>query len=89
MEGGVRDDCIYKSFITSVTSARGLDVSFVCQYNDSIIFDCITSTKQKPIRFPMPLTNTRDAWELFFNEEEVDIPWDETVDVCKGAKPMK
>ena len=45
MSGGVRDDCIYKSFITQVTSVRGLDVSFVIQYNDSIIFDCITSTK--------------------------------------------
>jgi len=36
-----------------MTSVRGLDVSFVCQYNDRIIFDCITSTRQMPIRFPL------------------------------------
>jgi hypothetical protein len=24
------------------------------QYNDSIIFDCITSTEQRPIMFPRP-----------------------------------
>ena len=45
MDGGVRDDCIYQAFMMQVTSARGIDVSVVCQYNDAIIFDCITSTK--------------------------------------------
>jgi hypothetical protein len=45
MKGGIRDDIIFKSFVTQVTSVRGLDVSFICQYNDSIIFDCITSTR--------------------------------------------
>lgn len=56
MDGGIRDDCIYKAFIAQVTSVRSLDVTFICQYNDAIIFDCITSTKQKPIRFPMPMS---------------------------------
>ena len=37
-----------------VTSARGMDVTFVAQYNDRIIFDCITSQRQLPIRFPLP-----------------------------------
>ena len=54
MDGGIRDDCIYKAIVTQVTSARGIDVAFACQYNDAIIFDCITSTKQHPIRFPLP-----------------------------------
>ena len=45
MKGGIRDDVIFKAFILQVTSVRGLDVSFICQYNDSIVFDCITSTK--------------------------------------------
>ena len=45
MKGGIRDDVIFKAFVTQVRSVRGLDVSFICQYNDSIIFDCITSTK--------------------------------------------
>ena len=55
MDGGIRDDCIYNCFVMQVTSVRGLDVSFVCQYNDAIIFDCITSTKQLPVRFPLPV----------------------------------
>lgn len=60
MDGGIRDDSIYQAFVTQVTSVRGLDVSFVCQYNDAIIFDCITSTKQLPIRFPMPKSSKED-----------------------------
>lgn len=53
MEEGICDDTIYNAFVMQMTSVRGLDVSFVCQYNDRIIFDCITSTRQMPIRFPL------------------------------------
>ena len=30
MDGGIRDDIIYKAFVMQVTSTRGIDVSFVC-----------------------------------------------------------
>ena len=65
MDGGIRDDCIYNAFVMQVTSVRGLDVSFVCQYNDAIIFDCITSTKQLPIRFPMPTSDAAKGSEKY------------------------
>lgn len=44
MQGGTRDDVIRKSFVLQVQSSRGNDVTLVNQYNDSIIFDCITAT---------------------------------------------
>jgi hypothetical protein len=50
---GCRDDVMHKSFAFSVQSTRGVDVTLCNQYNDSIIFDCITSTRQKPISFPL------------------------------------
>ena len=53
MDEGMSDDSIQKVVATQVTSVRGLDVAFVAQYNDRIIFDCITSTRQNPIRFPL------------------------------------
>jgi hypothetical protein len=83
MDGGVRDDVIYKAFVMQVTSLRGIDVAFVCQYNDSIIFDCITSTKQNPIRFPMPSVMKDDEFE--------GVEWESNacMDICKGATPIK
>ena len=30
MKGGIRDDMIFKAFVLQVTSARGLDVAFIC-----------------------------------------------------------
>ena len=89
MSGGIRDDCIYNAFVMQVTSVRGLDVSFVCQYNDAIIFDCITSTKQLPIRFPMPLSNKTEDREKYFNNLENEIEWETTLDITKGGMPMK
>ena len=89
MNGGIRDDCIYNAFVMQVTSVRGLDVSFVCQYNDAIIFDCITSTKQLPIRFPMPLSNKTEDREKYFNNLENEIEWETTLDITKGGMPMK
>ena len=53
MMEGCRDDVIHKAFALEVKSARSTDVTLCIQYNDSIVFDCITSTKQKPIMFPM------------------------------------
>ena len=34
-------------------SDRGNDIVLVCQYNDCVIFDCVTSTKQRPIKVPL------------------------------------
>ena len=59
MDGGIIDDYIYSAHIAQVSSYRGLDVTFIIQYNDAIIFDCITALNQKPMRFPMP---TVDKW---------------------------
>ena len=90
MKGGIRDDCIYNAFVMQVTSVRGLDVSFVCQYNDAIIFDCITSTKQLPLRFPMPVSRrTEEETDKYFNEVEKTIEWETALDITKGAVPMK
>ena len=90
MDGGIRDDCIYNAFVMQVTSVRGLDISFVCQYNDAIIFDCITSTKQFPIRFPMPMKmDEPKEIRKYLNEVEEFVEWEETLDICKGAVPMK
>ena len=89
MDGGIRDDCIYNAFVMQVTSVRGLDVSFVCQYNDAIIFDCITSTKQFPIRFPMPMSRDEIDMEKYFNETEKKIEWEYSLDICRGAVPLK
>ena len=89
MKGGIRDDVIQKAFITQVRSVRGFDVTFICQYNDTIIFDCITSTKQLPIRFPMPNNRKPEEDEKFFNEIEKGIEWETSLDITKGAVPLK
>ena len=54
MEEGMSDDTIQSCVAMQVTSSRGLDVAFVAQYNDRIVYDCVTSTVQLPILFPMP-----------------------------------
>ena len=61
MNEGMNDDSIQSCIAMQVTSVRGLDVTFVAQYNDRIIFDCITSTKQLPMRFPLPATPKEEA----------------------------
>lgn len=48
-EGGVRDDVTLGTFSVQITSRRGCDQAFVSQYNDCIIFDCITHDVQRPI----------------------------------------
>lgn len=53
MMEGARDDVMHKVFAFEVQSSRGVDVTLCNQYNDSIVFDCITSTRQKPIIFPL------------------------------------
>ena len=45
MDEGMSDDSIKNCIALCVTSARGLDVAFVAQYNDRIVYDCVTSTK--------------------------------------------
>lgn len=45
MMEGCRDDVIHKAYAFEVKSGRGCDVTLAVQYNDSIIFDCVTSTK--------------------------------------------
>ena len=54
MQRGCRDDVIRSAFAIEVKSARSTDATLCIQYNDSIVFDCITSTAQKPIIFPRP-----------------------------------
>lgn len=44
MDEGVSDDYVQKSITAQLTSERGLDVTFIMQYRDRIIFDCVTST---------------------------------------------
>jgi hypothetical protein len=60
MEEGVADDAIQRCVAMQMTSQRGLDVSFIAQYNDRIIYDCVTSTKQLPIRFPLPANKAEE-----------------------------
>ena len=61
MDEGIRDDYVQKSITTVLTSARGLDVTFINQYRDRVIFDCITYVDQKPIRFPrLPKTSVEE-----------------------------
>lgn len=55
MSGGVRHDTMIKSFVIKANSARGSDVVLACQYFDSVIFDCITSNEQLPVRVPLNL----------------------------------
>ena len=65
MDEGIKGDNIKKFYSAQLTSARGLDLAFIAQYRDRIIFDCVTSVKQPPIRFPMPKNSTQlDEWKL-------------------------
>lgn len=64
MTEGSRDDVMHKSFVIQVNSSRGVDVTLCNQYNDCIIFDCITSTKQAAIKFPFnKKVNTEEEYE--------------------------
>ena len=66
MDEGMSDDVIQKALAIQVNSERGLDVAFVAQYNDRIIFDCVTSTKQLPLRFPTPVSkHEEEEWKKF------------------------
>lgn len=73
-----------------VTSARGLDVTFIAQYNDRIIFDCVTSTKQLPLRFPLPATAIEEkTWretdpDFKKGSDEHPIKFEQLA-VCKGS----
>ena len=78
-----------------MTSARGLDVTFVAQYNDRIIYDCITSVVQKPIRFPLPKDkNEEKEWRKtdsdYLKKDDDDEPIEfEDFDVFKGATMVR
>ena len=74
-----------------ITSVRGMDVTFVAQYNDRVIFDCITSQKQLPIRFPLPTAEEEKAWrdnDPDFKKDDGDIKF-EQLDVCKGVEMVR
>lgn len=66
------------------------------QYNDSIVFDCITSTKQTPIRFPLKLkTKNNDEDKPKNDNDDEDENGDkanedefEQLEICKGVKPV-
>ena len=89
MEEGMSDDSIQKCIVTQVTSARGLDVAFVAQYNDRVIYDCITSTKQLPVRFPLPINRQEaDKWKDIdpdFNKKDEF----EQMDICRGGTMIR
>ena len=63
MDGGIIDDYIYSAHVAQVASYRGLDLTFIIQYSDTIIFDCITALHQKPMRFPMPIDSKKDKFD--------------------------
>lgn len=89
MGEGVGDDIIQKAFVMQVTSVRGLDVAIVAQYNDRIIYDCITSTRQQPIRFPLPPKNKEEEARLKdpdFAKE--DAEW-EDLTICRSGTMIK
>lgn len=65
-EGGVRDDETYSAYVIQINSARGTDIAFACQYNDCIIFDCITFDSQPPVQCPR-LQNYFDN-KMYFDE---------------------
>ena len=44
MDEGISDDYVQNCITAQLTSERGLDVTFIMQYRDRIIFDCVTST---------------------------------------------
>ena len=44
IDEGISDDYVQNSITAQLTSKRGLDVTFIMQYRDRIIFDCVTST---------------------------------------------
>lgn len=87
MEEGMSDDSIQSCICMQVTSSRGLDVAFLAQYNDRIIYDCITSVVQPPIRFPMPSTVAeREQWESI--DPDFDLEFDrgwEGMEICKSG----
>lgn len=87
MEEGICDDTIYSAFVMQMTSVRGLDVSFVCQYNDRVIFDCITSTRQLPIRFPLA-QNEKEVKMLKKNDFEEHEMW-EPMELSKFGKMVR
>jgi hypothetical protein len=51
-KGGLRDDAIQKVICTSTQTMLGTDLVLVCQYNDCIIFDCITNYSVQSIQVP-------------------------------------
>ena len=47
------------------------------------MFDCVTSTKQTPIRFPLKLRTKNDD-----EEDEEGANDFEQLEICKGVKPV-
>jgi hypothetical protein len=64
MGGGVRNDLIIRSFVINAISDRGYDIVLACQYNDCVIFDCVTSTRQEPIKVPQFSSDSSDFVDL-------------------------
>lgn len=82
MTGGCRDDIIQRAFAIRVQSMRGQDVALAIQYNDAVIFDCITSTVQNPMKMPLK----RDKKDM--DKTEAEIEWEQT-EICKGGKMVR
>jgi len=74
MEEGCRDDVIHSAFVIKVNSMRGVDVALAVQYNDGVVFDCITSTKQLPIMVPLcPSEYLMDKDEHEFTKDSIKM----------------
>jgi len=65
MQEGARRDILHSAYVTKVNTARGIDTTLALQYNDGVIFDCITSTIQPPLLCPVnKLTENDDDMEV-------------------------
>lgn len=71
MQEGCRSDVCHLAYCIKVITSRGVDVALCMQFNDSIVFDCITSTSQEPIQVPL----------LAADKDEIDFI---KLDVMKG-----
>jgi len=73
-----------------VSSVRGLDVAFIAQYNDRIIYDCITSTRQQPMRFPLPANKIeKEMWAETDPDFQLEDTEFEQMDICRGGTMIK
>jgi len=93
MSEGMSDDTIQNCVAMQVTSSRGLDVAFVAQYNDRIVYDCVTSTVQLPILFPMPQNRAEKEERSEYDPDFMPIDGEdrewEAMEICKSGEMVR